>query len=414
MQRYVMDNNKNTNVKDFQIRDELIQSLKNRFSTYGYKQVRTSTFESYDMYSNIIGTVNKDEMIKVIDSSGKVLVLRPDVTIPLNRMTTLNGLHQDNQRVFYVLDVFRQSKEQADQKESTQAGVECFGNQSAETDSEIIMMAIHTLKDLGFRNFKLEVGHAGFFKELIQQTTLTSHQLDALQSLVHSKNSIEIEPFLTQLDIKEDVRKAIQSIPMLYGDPEVVMEQAKSIIQNESMQSILQNLIDIYELLKAYGEENSIVLNLGLINNMNYYSGVIFQGFVDSVGKPVLMGGRYDHLSEQFGQPNPAIGFAFEVDLLIHALQQQGLTNNLGAVADMIIQYDQEVQTEALRSAYLLRDYGYQVLTYSTSSDMINNNLEAKFTARFSSEAYLLYGQGTKQSFSNQEELMSLLQKEEL
>ncbi len=407
-----MDNNKNTNVQDFQIRDDLISTLKNRFTTYGYKQVRTSTFESYDMYSNLIGTVNKDEMIKVIDTSGKVLVLRPDVTIPLNRMTTLNGLNTDNQRLFYVLDVFRQSPEQMDQKESTQAGVECFGDHSAETDSEIIMMAIHTLKDIGFRNFKLEIGHAGFFKELIQQTKLTEQELDALQSLIQSKNLAEMGPFLTQLDIEEDVRTAIQSIPMMYGNPEHVIEQAKSIIRNDSMEAILQNLIEINELLKAYGAENSVLFNLGLINNMNYYSGVIFQGFVDSIGKPVVMGGRYDNLGEQFDHSIPAIGFAFEVDLLIHAMQQQGLTNTQPLTADIIIRYPKEKQTDALRSAYFLRDHGYQVLTYSVEKTE-EVNVEGKNIADFSVSHNTLYKQNMKETFSKPEELLSLLKKEE-
>lgn len=412
MQKYIMDHNKDTNVEDFQIRDELITTLKNRFTTYGYKQVRTSTFESYDMYSNILGTINKDEMIKVIDTNGNVLVLRPDVTIPLNRMTTLNGLNTENQRLFYVLDVFRQSQEQVDQKESTQAGVEYFGDSSAEADSEVIMMAIHTLKDLGFRNFKLEIGHAGFFKELIQQTNLTQQELDALQDLIQSKNLIEIEPFLNQLQIQDDLKKAISSIPMMYGNPESVIDQAKDIIQNESMQKILQNLIDIYNVLKAYGAEDSILFNLGLINNMNYYSGVIYQGFVNSIGKPVLMGGRYDNLSQQFGTANPAVGFAFEVDLLLHALQAEELVNPKSNACDILIQYEQAKQNDALKTAFLLRDIGYQVLAFSLE-DKRTQQL-SRYTVTFSADENRLIGQKTDENFEKPEDLLSIIEKEEV
>ncbi|RKQ33168.1 ATP phosphoribosyltransferase regulatory subunit [Oceanobacillus halophilus] len=411
MQRYVIDNNKNTNVEDFQMRDMLLSKLKKRFTTYGYKQVRTSTFESYDMYSNIIGTVNKDEMIKVIDTSGKVLVLRPDVTIPLNRMTTLNGLTPDNQRLFYILDVFRQSHAEADEKESTQAGIECFGDNSAEVDSEVIMMAIHTFQDLGFSNFKLEIGHAGFFKELIQQANLNEHELESLQALIQSKNLVDIEPFLSQLNIDEDVRVAIQSIPMLYGNPENVIDQAKSIIRNDSMKEILQNLIDVYEILQAYGAENSVVFNLGLINNMNYYSGIIFQGFVDNIGKPVLMGGRYDNLGKQFNQPSPAVGFAFEVDLLIHAIQQQELAQPQSPVVDVIIHYNESKQQEALRSAYVLRDNGLQVLTYLNNKSA--TQIRSSYIAEFNESQNKLISRKIEKNFSNPEELLALLQKEE-
>src|SRR5699024_2144750 len=98
---------------------------KKRFETYGYKQIQTPAFEAYDVYSDLTGTVKKDDMIKVIDSSGKVLVLRPDVTIPITRMTALsNQPLQREKRYFYILDVFRQLSEENNQKEHTQAGVE--------------------------------------------------------------------------------------------------------------------------------------------------------------------------------------------------------------------------------------------------------------------------------------------------
>lgn len=405
MQKYVINNNKNTNVEDFQMRDTVIDTLKARFRTYGYKQVRTSTFESYDMYSDISGTVNRDEMIKVIDTSGKVLVLRPDVTIPLTRTMALNTQIK-YERLFYVLDVFRQSKEQVDQKESTQAGIECFGKNTPEIDSEIIMLAVHALKDLGFKNFKIEIGHAGFFKELIQQTNLNNHDLDILQTLIQTKNLIEIEPFLNELSIEENLQKAIQSIPMMYGNPEYVIKQAETIILNENMKNVLQNLMDVYQVLQAYGMEEYIHFNLGLINNMNYYSGIIFQGFVDSVGKPIIMGGRYDHLSKQFNSSIPAVGFAIEVDLLIHAITQQGLVKNPSSLVDININYVDEKQAEALQTAYQLRDLGYQVL--------VGSSKQAKYQIDFTKENDWLKSDNIEQTFDQPNELISLLEKESI
>ncbi|MFD1850815.1 ATP phosphoribosyltransferase regulatory subunit [Oceanobacillus bengalensis] len=413
MQRYVMDNNKNTNAQDFLVRDQVIQVLKNRFHTYGYKQVRTQAFESYDMYSNIIGTINKDEMIKVIDSYGKVLVLRPDVTIPLTRTTALNkAISSKNQRLFYVLDVFRQSTEQIDQKESTQAGIECFGENSPEIDSEVIMMATHTLKDLDFNNFKIEIGHAGFFKELLELTNLNNHEIEILQSLIQSKNLAEIEPFLSSLSIEENIKKAIETIPMMYGNPRQVIEQAKSIILNDSMQKILQNLIDVYDILQDCNVDHAVLYNLGLINNMNYYSGIIFQGFVDTIGKPVLMGGRYDRLGEQFGKPTPAIGFAFEVDYLIHALNQEGSTDKQDTFVDVTIIYDKEKQKEALLAAYELRDTGYQVLIDRAEEKL--NTVTSTFRVQFSNVQHSILIQNKKQEFKHSAELFSIIRKEDV
>ncbi|RDW21163.1 ATP phosphoribosyltransferase regulatory subunit [Oceanobacillus chungangensis] len=400
MQKYILSQNKNSNVEDFQMREQLINTFKHRFTTYGYKQVRTSTFEQYDMYGSITGTVNKDEMIKVIDSSGQVLVLRPDVTIPLARMNRATT----DQRLFYILDVFRQSIEQNEQKESTQAGVEFFGDNSPEADAEVIVLAIHTLKDLGFTNFKIELGHAGFFKELIQQADISQNQLETLQTYIHSKNLVEIEPFLKAIGLADDLRNAIQLIPMMYGNPADVIDEAKKIIRNESMKQVLQNIIAVYDVLVDYGVADSIVLNLGLINNMDYYSGIIFQGFLDSIGKPVLMGGRYDHLGKQFGNTIPAIGFAFEVDYLVHALQQQG-KEIVEIEPDFIIKYDKTKQKAALQAAYRLRNEGLQILTYLVDNVEVNDATTA--IVNYTKDEQQLITQIKSHTFASADELVS-------
>ena len=136
----------------------VIKSMKRRFSTYGYEEISTSTFEHYNLYANMNGTVNHHEMIKTIDNTGQVLVLRPDITIPLRkRLQTTHQTLTEDLRYFYVLDVFRQSVDSKDFLESTQAGVEYFGNPSPEADAEIIALAIHVLKDFQIENFKIEL-----------------------------------------------------------------------------------------------------------------------------------------------------------------------------------------------------------------------------------------------------------------
>src|SRR5699024_5381679 len=118
----------NKSVLDYYIRETLISKIKKRFFSYGYQQIRTSSFENYDMYASIRKTVNMDDMVKVIHPSGKVLVLRPDGTIPITRMTAENqNMNGSVQRLFYIMDVFRHSGTASTEDESTQAGVELFG-----------------------------------------------------------------------------------------------------------------------------------------------------------------------------------------------------------------------------------------------------------------------------------------------
>ena len=393
----------NPNIEEFEIKENLMSVIKKRFSTYGYQQIRTPAFESYDMYSNITGTVSKGEMIKVIDPSGDVLVLRPDVTIPLTKMISKSLLRE--QRLFYIQDVYRQNS-QREITESTQAGVECFGENSPFIDAEVIILAIHTLRDLGLKNFKIEVGHAGFFKEIIEQIQVTGQQLEQIKALIQSKNVIEMEPYLSSLTISTEAKEAIRQIPVMYGDPETVIQQAKELTLNENMENILQRLMEINELIKDYNASDYILFNLGLINHMNYYSGVIFQGFVGNVGMPVLMGGRYDHLGEQFSNSVPAIGFAFDVDLLLQARKQQGLNISVDSAADICIFYDQNRQKEALSMSYELRNYGYKVITNITG-------LPAKKHVYFSGDRSPYLGGNEKQPFTTMEELLQLLKQNE-
>src|SRR5699024_5741569 len=124
--------------------EQIVYKLKNRFSSYGYDLIQTETSERYDLYGVLKVTPAKPAMIKTIDNNGQILVLRPDVTIPLTKQIASVNTHlNEHLRYFYVTDVFRQTTEQAEDGKSTQAGVEYFGNSSSEADAEIIALAIH-------------------------------------------------------------------------------------------------------------------------------------------------------------------------------------------------------------------------------------------------------------------------------
>lgn len=347
-------------VRDFKRQKDIINTLKNRFMTYGYEQIEIPTYESYDLYTSIQGTVHRHDMVKTIDHSGEVLVLRPDATIPLMLKMVNEKEHPIESRYFYTLNVFRHSFGSGHDKERMQAGVEYFGNNSVETDAEMIALAIHSLKDLAFDDFKIELGHAGFFKELIDPLTLTPTQLNELKGLIQTKNIIEINPFLNKLDVHSSLKQAIQTIPLLYGHPREVLKRAMDIAYSKQMKNKIKRLHNIYDLLKAYGFEKYIVIDLGLINHMDYYSGIIFQGFANSIGKPVLMGGRYDQLAKQFQASIPAIGFATDINVLLSGLPKREEDDQH---IDIILTYANEYCHQALTLASILREKNYRVLT---------------------------------------------------
>lgn len=395
-------------MKDFQFRQRIISTLKKRFSTYGYNQIRTPTFESYDLYTSTNGTVNKQDMIKAIDNRGQVLVLRPDITIPITRQIAMNEKKIINDlRYFYVLDVFRQSFDDTEGTEKTQAGIEFFGRNSKAVDAEVIALAIHVLKDFQFKHFKIELGHAGFLKQLINKLGLKQHDLNQLKQLLQAKNVIELRPFLTHLQVEQQMIERIIKIPELYGEPASVINEAKKITLNSQMDNKLDSLLDLYKRLKEYNVENHLVLDLGLINHMNYYSDIVFQGFVDTIGKPILMGGRYDQLANQFNASIPAIGFACDVEILFKGIQQQ---NEPAILVDIIINYDKTNRKYAIRLATELRELQYSVLTYSSYS---KTSSKANFIVNITTNKMEFIHKQDNYPVQNKYELLQLLQRNE-
>lgn len=367
-EHHIQLNGTHHHVRDFKRREDVITILKKRFTTYGYEQIAIPTYESYDLYTSIQGTVHRHDMVKIIDQSGEVLVLRPDVTIPIMKkiVDDTTGNHVES-RYFYSLNVFRHSFGSGYDKERTQAGVEHFGDDSIEADAEMIALAIHSLRDLSFEDFKIELGHAGFFKELIDELDLTMTELKELKRLIQTKNVIEIDPFLSQLHVSPSLKQAIQTIPLLYGNPSDVLKRALGIAQNKRMNNKIKRLLNIYDLLKAYGFEKYIAVDLGLINHMDYYSGIIFQGFVNAIGKPVLMGGRYDQLARQLQTLIPAIGFAMDVDRLLSGISPKDYNEQ---PIDVIITYANDQRQIGLTLAYTLREQNYRVLTLPVEREL--------------------------------------------
>ena len=395
------------NVKDYQKYERTIRTIHKRFRTYGYKRIKTSTFEEYDLYSKVTSSIDQNEMIKIIDRTGQVLVLRPDVTIPITRQLAEEYTELPNElRYFYVQDVFRQQDDRAEAIESTQAGVEYYCESSPEADAEVIALACHTLRDLGFTDIKIEIGHAGFFKQLVEEINLTPYQLVQLKKSIQSKNVVDIQSFLGNLSIDEDVKNAIGMIPFLYGDPLEVSEKARSLVQETKLHETLDYLIEVYEILKVYGLEKYLVLDLGLINHMDYYSDIIFQGFVGKFGKPVLMGGRYDELGNEFGANLPAIGFACQVESLVQASDSENLSRRFPI--DVIITYDRDSLSESITFANELRERNYYVLASPSQKKNTSREL-SNYQIIINNGEMTFYHKGNGSSFSTITELLTLM-----
>jgi len=171
-----------------------------------------------------------------------------------------------------------------------------------------------------------------------------------------------MERLLDKVAINDDMKQVIGALPFLYGSLTDVFAKTDVLPLSKSLRQTLADIEAIYNVLESYGVANHIVIDLSLINHMDYYSDIIFQGFIERIGQTVLMGGRYDSLASHFSAEFPAIGFAFDVDLLLAGsrLRQELVEQPL----DFVLQYDKAVERRAITLAQKLRNKRFRVITY--------------------------------------------------
>ncbi len=358
---------------EYEMKEDIIMNIKKIFKSYGYRQILTPTFEYYDLFLGVEGTIDKDEMFKFIDGNGKILVLRPDVTTPIARMVATNYKAIPMHLKFcYATNIFRIHEDQkGNKREFTQAGIEYLGDEKPDADAEVIVLAIQSLIHCGLNNFKIDLGQARYFKGLIKELGISSGEQHRIHRLIENKNFAELRTILDTLDIEDSFKKILLKVPHLYGSPAKVFAEAEKLVCNSEMEEAIRNLKRVCTILCDYDYEKYISIDLGMIHHMDYYTGVIFKGYINNYGKSVLSGGRYDNLSKQYGYDMPATGFGLNIDELLEAMKMCDVHQDYVCTTDYFILYKPEDRKKGLQLASRLRKHGFIV-----ESDVSIENIE--------------------------------------
>ncbi len=297
--------------------------LTHLFERGGYAPVKTAALEYYDTYARIGNAVPQERMFKLSDTDGKLLVLRPDVTLAISRLAATK-LPAGGARLYYFADKWDLREAGGIWgREVYQAGVERLGEEGAFSDAQTVAFAIECLQAAGLKNFIVDIGHVGFFKGLLQECGLSGDEAEEVRSYVNGKDSFGAERALRKAGAAADAVNAVLTLPTLFGGAEV-LERAQSVTHNEFARSALAHLKEVYALLSDMGYAEYLRFDLGAVKSLSYYSGVIFSGLVEKLGAPVLSGGRYDRLADDFGKNIPAVGFALGLKRILTALERQG------------------------------------------------------------------------------------------
>lgn len=305
---------------------EIENLLRDVYKNYGYHEIISPTLEFYDVFNTREQPISQEKMFKLFDNRGRILVLRADMTTPIARIAaTKIKKEMFPMKLCYSQNIFRVNEIlNGKLSEFTQSGIEILGAIGLRGDVEAIYTGIEALKKIGLEDFKIEIGDSKFFKELTETINLDKVKKEILRSLIQNKNISALKEFLddNKNNIDKNISLVLEKLPELFGGKEVITETQKLLNKAYNITS-LKCIEDVYEVMDKLGLSKYISVDLGMLQNLNYYSGLIFRGYCMEVGDSILSGGRYDKLIENFGESLPATGFAINVDIVLEALRLQ-------------------------------------------------------------------------------------------
>ena len=342
------------------IRRNIENTLMEIFSSRGYCEIITPGLEFYDVFNLNSRYFPQVNLYKLTDSKGRLLVMRPDSTMPIARVvaTRLRDALLPlklcyNQKIYLTEPALKGRSD-----EIAQAGIELIGSQLKIADLEVLSTAIDSLKAFGME-FSLEIGHIGVFKELVGKLEVSDHDKESIRKLIESKNYPALNDLLDSLG-NSPVTAALKKLPALFGGIEV-FDKAEELIPEENVKHILDELRELYcDMSELCGSDSNISVDLGLVNKTDYYTGVIIKGYLQGHGEEVLSGGRYDKLISEFGYDVPAVGFAVNVNAIQKVIEKNGLYPAMPK-ADAIVYAEPGCEIAAIKAANELREQGMTV-----------------------------------------------------
>ena len=335
--------------------EKAIFRLRQLYGKYGYSQYKMSKFEEYDLYVRNKDFLVSDSIITFTDTNGKLLALKPDVTLSIIKNTkdeknTVN-------KVYYNENVYRISKGAHSFKEIMQSGLECIGDIDNYNVYEVLMLACESLKSIS-DDCVLDISNLDVLSDVIENIKISEENRKFVLKCASEKNVHEISRICTEEEIPENKANALKKLILTYGAPKKVIEILKTELSEFVENKKIDDLSAIIDALVENGYGNMIRIDFSVINDMNYYNGIVFKGFINTIPTGVLSGGQYDKLMQKMGRKSGAIGFAVYLDML-----ERFNETEKGFDVDTVILYTDSDNITSLNNAIkMMADNGKSVM----------------------------------------------------
>ena len=298
-------------IKNMSKKDLVLLNIRKMYDSYGYKKISLPSFEEYDLYNENKDFIDRN-VLTVMSPNGKLLALRPDITLSVAKKVSKDQSLKYS-KIYYQENTYNLTK-YVGYEEDEQLGIELIGKESTFFDFEIINLAVKSL-DIINKKSMIAVSHAGFISSIFENFDLEYEIKEQIFDCINRKNSHDIQKTLeNNKHISENVKKLIYKIPELSGNLENIEKELLKYEINENTKKILFELKQLNSLLLKFHKKSKIIFDFSIVKNLNYYNGIILQGYIEGFPNVILTGGRYDKLFEKFGVDTGAVGFAILTD----------------------------------------------------------------------------------------------------
>lgn len=334
--------------------EQITLYLRGLYERYGYRKYRMGRFEEYDLYLENKNFLKSPNIITFHDVDGRVRALKPDVTLSIAKNT--HATSESSEKFYYLENVYRMDRPGGGYREISQLGLECIGSLGLIPLYEVMCLAQKTLSAIS-ESHRMQLSHMGFLVSLLDGLSIAAPLRAPLLEAIRGKNKHELKARAEAAGVTPAAAALLMTAADLCGPFRPTLEKARTIAITQAMTDALDQLDSVYALLESASQASDLILDFSLVNDIDYYDGIVFQGYVEGVPRALLAGGCYGNLLKKFGRPLDAIGFAVYLDELNLLFRSQKKSD-----ADALILYSDDADAAALiRAADVLTNAGARV-----------------------------------------------------
>lgn len=292
--------------------EQAVFLLRSLYSKYGYKQYKMRKFEEYDLYVRNKDFLISDSVITFTDTNGKLMALKPDVTLSIVKNT--KDSDGSVQKVYYDENVYRVSKGTHSYKEIKQAGLECIGDVDTYCVCEVLSLAVKSLMTIS-ESCVVDVSDLAILFALYDYIGLSYEARKRMTSLISDKNTHEMKRLCEDMSVSAESTALLEELISYNGTPDEILPRLKAMAERIGAQT---EFSEFESVVSSLDEElqSKLRIDFSVVSDINYYNGIVFKGFIDKIPDSVLSGGRYDSLMQSMSRKSKAIGFAVYIDML--------------------------------------------------------------------------------------------------